>query len=93
MQPFPAPAAPSSHGLARAFLALTDDPALPLARRSGCRALAAVAAVAVLVLSGPAGWLSPALLALEPGDHPAPVLGTSSKAALAHDDEDDDAPE
>lgn len=89
MQPTSPPAASSSHGLARAFLALTDDPALPPAPPAAGPRLAALAAAAVLVLSAPAGWLAPAALTAKPGDQPAATLG-SSKAALAHDDEDDD---
>jgi hypothetical protein len=88
MQPTPALVAPSSHRLARAFLALTDDPALPPAQRTTGRTLAALAAAAVLFLSAPAGWLAPAALTAKLGDQPAATLG--SKAALAHDDEDDD---
>ena len=89
MQPTSALAAPGSHGLARAFLALTDDPALRPVQRSVRRTLAALAAAAVLVVAAPAGWLAPAALTAKLGDQPAATLG-SSKAALAHDDEDDD---
>ena len=93
MQTLPVLAAPTlPHGLARAFLALTDDPALPARPRSAAGALAAMAAAVVIALSAPAGWLSPGSLLLAPGDHPTAALG-SSKAALAHDDEDDDGPE
>jgi hypothetical protein len=91
MQPLP-PAAPTSHGLARAFLALTDDAAPLPAQHSAVRVVAALAAAVVLALSAPAGWLAPASVTAKVGDQPAATLG-NSKAALAHDDEDDDGAE
>ena len=82
---------PDHHRMARAFLALTDDPAVEPARRSLVKALAAVAAVLVLALAAPMTWLAPAppVTPSKVGDQPAATLG-NSKAALAADDEDAD---
>ena len=82
---------PDHHRMARAFLALTDDPALEPARRSLVKALAAAAAVLVLALAAPLTWTAPAppVAPSKVGDLPAATLGTS-KAAPAVDDEDAD---
>jgi hypothetical protein len=79
-------AAPGPNLLADAFLALAGDgPPQPL-QRSLTRFAAALAAVVVLALAAPLGWLAqPA----KPADPPAATLGASSKAAPAEDDEDD----
>jgi hypothetical protein len=77
-------AVPGPNRLAHAFLALAgDEPPAPVPR-SVTRGLAALAAVAVLALAAPLGWVA----TQEPPDQPA-ALGSSSKAVLAADDEDD----
>ena len=77
-------ALPSSHPpLARAYLALADDPVPPAAQRSLPRAVVALIATAVLALAAPQAWASTARG--EPRDLPA---ATSVKAG--HDDGDDD---
>jgi len=79
------------HRMARAFLALTDDPSVEPVRRSLAKAVAAVAAVLVLALAAPMTWMTPAppVAPSKVGDQPAATLG-NSKAALAADDEDAD---
>jgi hypothetical protein len=87
------PTLPDHHRMARAFLALTDDPAIEpdVIQRSLAKALAAFAAVLVLALAAPVTWMAPAapLTPSKVGDQPAATLA-GSKAALAADDEDAD---
>jgi hypothetical protein len=84
---------PDQHRLARAFLALTDDPGseADVLQRSLVKALAAFAAVLVLALAAPVTWMAPAppVAPSKVGDQPAATLA-GSKAALGADDEDAD---
>jgi hypothetical protein len=85
---------PDQHRMARAFLALTDDPELDAeaVQRSLVKALAALAAVLVLAFAAPVTWLAPAppVTPRMVGDHPAATLGNSKAALPAADDEDAD---
>jgi hypothetical protein len=77
---------PSSHPpLARAYLALADDPAPPAAQRSLPRAVLALIAAVVLALAVPQAWAS--IARGEPRDTPA---ATSVKAGHGDDGDDDD---
>jgi hypothetical protein len=77
---------PSVHPpLARAYLALADDPAPAAAQRSLPRAVVALLAALVLAAAAPLSWVSVARG--EPRDTPA---ATSVKAGHAEDDGDDD---
>ena len=77
-------ALPTSHPpLARAYLALADDPAPPVAQRSASRAAVALIATRVLAFAAPQAWASTARG--EPRDAPA---ATAVKAG--HDDDGDD---
>jgi hypothetical protein len=85
---------PEHHRMARAFLALTDDPEVEAeaVQRSLVKALAALAAVLVLAFAAPVTWMAPAP-PVEPskvGDQPAATLGNSKAALAAADDEDAD---
>jgi hypothetical protein len=76
---------PSAHPpLARAYLALADDPA-PAVQGSLPRAALALIAALVLALAAPLAWVSVARG--EPRDTPA---ATSVKAGHAEDDGDED---
>ena len=84
---------PDHHRMARAFLALTDDPEVEEAvQRSLVKALAAFAAVLVLAFAAPVTWLAPAptVTPSKVGDQPAATLGNSKAALPAADDEDAD---
>jgi hypothetical protein len=85
---------PDHHRMARAFLALTDDPAIEAEalQRSLVKALAAFAAVLVLALAAPVTWMTPAppTTPSKVGDQPAATLASSKAAAAAADDEDVD---
>ncbi|MET0769005.1 MAG: hypothetical protein ABW081_03790 [Solirubrobacteraceae bacterium] len=77
---------PSSHPpLARAYLALADDPAPPAVQRSLPRALLALVATVVLAFAAPQAWAS--IARGEPRDSPA---ATAVKAGHDQDDADDD---
>jgi hypothetical protein len=71
--------------LARAYLALADDPAPAVGQRSIPRAVLALMAALVLALAAPQAWISTARG--EPRDTPA---ATAVKAGHAEDDGDDD---
>jgi hypothetical protein len=76
--------------LARAYLALSDDPAPPAPQRSAPRALGAVAAAIVLALAAPVAWAS-AASGRPPADQPAATTaGKGGMAAPEADDEDGD---
>ena len=76
---------PSAHPpLARAYLALADDPAPAATQRSLPRAVVALLATVVLALAAPLAWVSAARG--EPRDTPA---ATAVKGSHAEDDEDD----
>jgi hypothetical protein len=77
-------AVPRPNRLAHAFLALAGDGSPEPSPRSPTRVIASLAAVAVLAVAAPLGWLAP----VKPADQPAATLG-SSKAIIAADDEDD----
>ena len=80
---------PDHHRMARAFLALTDDPELEAVQRSLVKALAAFAAVLVLALAAPLTWIAPTHVApSKVGDQPAATLANSKAALAAADDED-----
>jgi hypothetical protein len=83
---------PDQHRMARAFLALTDDPGTEPVQRSLVKALAAFAAALVIALAAPLLWIPPVAPVSQGklGDQPAATLG-SSKAALAAADDEDDA--
>jgi hypothetical protein len=84
----PTPALPESHGLARAFLALADDPLPAPAQRSSTRAVAALVAAIVLCIAAPLSWMAPASRSLTKlSDQPAATLANSK--ALLHPDEDE----
>jgi hypothetical protein len=77
---------PSTHPpLARAYLALADDPAPAVGQRSLPRAVLAVIAALVLALAAPQAWISTARGELR--DTPT---ATAVKAGHAEDDGDDD---
>ena len=79
-------ALPTSHPpLARAYLALADDPAPPVAQRSASRATVALIATLVLAFAAPQAWASTARG--EPRDAPA---ATAVKAGHGDDGDDDD---
>jgi hypothetical protein len=79
-------APPSSHSpLARAYLALADDPTPPAAQRSVPRVLLALIAAVALGLATPQAWASTARG--EPRDAPT---ATAVKAGHGDDDGDDD---
>lgn len=80
-----APLPSSQPPLARAYLALADDPAPPAVQRSLPRAVLALIATVVLGLAAPQAWASTARG--EPRDTPA---ATSAKAGHGEDDGDDD---
>jgi hypothetical protein len=78
---------PSAHRpLARAYLALADDPDLAAAQRTLPRIFVAAGAAIVLAFAAPLAWAS--ALRGEPRDAPA---ATVIKAAGAEDDDDGDA--
>ena len=80
------PLPPAAHTpLARAYLALGDDPAPATAQSSLPRAVVALIATLVLALAAPLAWVSAARG--EPRDTPA---ATSVKAGHADDDDVDD---
>jgi hypothetical protein len=84
---------PDHHRMARAFLALTDDPEVEAeaVQRSLVRALAALAVVLVLAFAAPVTWMAPAPASpSKVGDPPAATLGSSKAAFAAADDEDVD---
>ena len=85
---------PDQHRMARAFLALTDDPEVEadVLQRSLAKALAAFAAMLVLALAAPLTWTSPApsVTPSKVGDQPAATLANSKAALAAADDEDAD---
>ena len=85
---------PDHHRMARAFLALTDDPQVEAeaGQRSLVKALAAFAAVLVIALAAPVTWLAPAppVTPSKVGDQPAATLGSSKAVFAAADDEDAD---
>jgi hypothetical protein len=82
---------PDHHRMARAFLALTDDPALEVVQKSLARALAAFAAVLVLAFAAPLTWMSSTpLVTPSKVDQPAATLANSKAALAAADDEDAD---
>jgi hypothetical protein len=85
---------PDHQRMARAFLALTDDPEIDAeaVQRSFVKALAAFAAVLVLAFAAPVTWLAPAppVTPSKVGDQPAATLGNSKAALAAADDEDAD---
>jgi hypothetical protein len=72
--------------LARAYLALVDDPARATTQRSLPRAALALIAALVLALAAPLAWVSAARG--EPRDTPA---ATTVKAGHAEDDDDADS--
>jgi hypothetical protein len=76
---------PSHPPLARAYLALVDDPAPPVAQRSVSRAAVALIATVVLAFAAPQAWASTARG--EPRDVPT---ATAVKAGHGDDDGDDD---
>jgi hypothetical protein len=79
-------ALPSSHPpLARAYLALADDPAPPVTQRSVSRVVVALIATLVLAFATPQAWASTARG--EPRDAPA---ATAVKAGHGDDDDGDD---
>jgi hypothetical protein len=79
-------ALPSTHPpLARAYLALADDPVPAVGQRSLPRTVLALTAALVLALATPQAWISTAHG--EPRDTPA---ATAVKAGHAEDDGDDD---
>jgi hypothetical protein len=81
---------PDPHRLARAFLALTDEPVAEPLRTAAWRTVVAMIAVLVLAIGAPATWMGPTVRSLDkPGDQPAAMLG-SSKAGLAAAGDDDD---
>jgi hypothetical protein len=83
-------AAPDSHRLARAFLALGDDTAPRPAQQSLTRMVVALVAVVALALSAPLTWNAPTRTSpTKLGEQPAATLG-NSKALLAAQDEDED---
>jgi hypothetical protein len=89
---------PDQHRIARAFLALTDDPELETVQRSLSKAAAAFAAMLVLALAAPLMWIPPTQPAApvtpgKVGDQPAATLGNSKAALAAADDEDADGGE
>jgi hypothetical protein len=85
---------PDHHRMARAFLALTDDPAFEAeaVQRSLLKPLAAFAAVLVLAFAAPLTWMAPTPPATpsKVGDQPPATLGSSKAAMAAADDEDAD---
>ena len=84
-------AAPESHRLAYAFLALADDLAPERLQRSLVRMGAALAAALVLAVAAPLTLLGPSPgPAGTTGDPPAATLGNSKAVLAAADDEDDD---
>ena len=82
------------HRMARAFLALTDDPAVEVVQKSLVRALAAFAAVLVLAFAAPMTWMASATPATPSKvDQPTATLANSKAALAAADDEDADGGE
>jgi hypothetical protein len=81
-----AAAAPDSHRLARAFLALGDDADPGHAQQSLTRMVVALAAAVALALSAPLTWSAPAP---KLGEQPAATLANSKALLAAADDEDD----
>jgi hypothetical protein len=79
-------AAPDPHRLARAFLALGDDPAPSPAQQSLTRMVVALVAAIALALSAPLAWSAPRV---KLGEQPAATLGNSKALLAAADDEDD----
>ena len=78
---------PAAHPpLARAYLALADDPAPAIAQASLPRAVVALLAAFVLALAAPLAWVSAARG--EPRDTPA---ATSVKAGHEDEGEDEEA--
>ena len=73
--------------LARAYLALSDDPATSAPQRSAPRALGAIAAAIVLALAAPAAWAS-ASSGRPPADQPAATA--AGKGAVPGPEADDD---
>ena len=80
-----APLSTSHPPLARAYLALADDPVPPAVQRSLTRAVVALIATVVLAFAAPQAWASTARG--EPRDAPA---ATPVKAGHGDDDGDDD---
>ena len=74
--------------LARAYLALSDDPAPPAQQRSAPRALGAFVAVIVLALASPVAWAS-AASGRPPADQPA-ATPAPAKGAMPGSEADDD---
>ncbi len=84
---------PDHHRMARAFLALTDDPALEPVRRSLAQGRSPPSPPSlVLALAAPMTWMAPAppVAPSKVGDQPAATLGNSKAALAAADDEDAD---
>ena len=85
---------PDHHSMARAFLALTDDPEVEAeaVQRSLVKALAAFAAALVLAFAAPLTWTAPAppVTPSKVGDQPAATLANSKAGLAAADDEDAD---
>jgi len=83
-------AAPDSHGLARAFLALSDDGEPEQARRSALTAFAAALATLTLAVAAPLSWMAPVAHApRKAADQPAATLANSKAGFHAADDEDE----
>ena len=75
--------------LARAYLALSDDPAPPAPQRSAPRALGAVAAAIVIALAAPVAWAS-AASGRVPADQPAATAAAAKGATPGPEADDDD---
>jgi hypothetical protein len=83
-------AAPDPHGLARAFLALSDDGAPEQGRRSALTAFAAALATLTLAVAAPLSWMAPvAHSPQKAADQPAATLASSKAGFHAADDEDE----
>jgi hypothetical protein len=84
VDPMRPPTVEHSH-VARAFLALADDPQPPPPQRSVPRVLCAFAAGVVIALAAPLAWASPS-----PRDQPTATAAGKAGALLG--DDDDEAP-
>jgi hypothetical protein len=73
--------------LARAYLALSDDPAASAPQRSAPRVLGAVVATVVLALAAPTAWAA-AASGRPPADQPAAT--PAAKGAMPGPEADDD---
>ena len=82
VDPMRPPTAEHSH-LARAFLALADDPEPPPSQRSVARVVCAFAAGIVIALAAPLAWATPS-----PRDQPTATATSKAGALLGDDDED-----